>query len=159
MLSRRSLLVSAAPAVFAAAALGGCSNQFGTIALGPSGITVSLSTAVIDAIQTDVAAAAKYVPTAESIAAEAASLFGPAATTLVTVGSTYLNEIIAALEALVQSPSVTVPIAAVPASARLFAARFHRMGAGLRAAAPAQSAGQVLVGYSKSGIAVYAYAA
>lgn len=151
MISKRQLLRGAALLPLAAAAAG-CSNKFGTISLGPTGISVSLSPAVVDAIQTAVATAAKYVPTAETIASEAAALFGPAATTIVTVGSAYLNEIIAALTAITQSPTVTVPLAA-----SRFAARFHRMGARLRATAPAS--GQVLIGYSKQGVAVYAYAA
>lgn len=88
MLTRRTLLASAAPA--AAVIVAGCS-------------TAQIQQAqtdwanIVGEIQSAVAAAAKYVPTVESIAATAASLFGPQYTAIVTAGSAALNTIVATL--------------------------------------------------------------
>lgn len=88
MLTRRSLLSTAA--IGATIAVAGCS-------------TAQIQQAqtdwanIVGEIQSAVAAAAKYVPTVESIAATAASLFGPQYTAIVTAGSAALNTIIATL--------------------------------------------------------------
>ena len=87
-LSRRTLLISIAPG--AALAVAGCSTA--QIAQ----YQADWATIVGD-IQAGVAAAASYVPTVETIAAEAAALFGPQYTAIVTAGSAALNQIIAVL--------------------------------------------------------------
>jgi hypothetical protein len=128
MLSRRSLLISAAPAA-AALALAGCTTaqvqQFET----------QWST-IVGEIQTAVAAAAKYVPTVESIAETAASLFGPEYVTAVTAGSAAFNAIVATLVNVVNNLTP-------PASARLHAR--------LRASSPSAA---VLIGTTPQGVTV-----
>lgn len=63
-------------------------------------------------IQNAVSVAAQYVPTIESIAATAASLFGPQYVALVTAGSAAFNQIVATLVNIVNN-------LAPPASAKL----------------------------------------
>lgn len=65
-------------------------------------------------IQQAVATAAAYIPTIESIAATAASLFGPGYTAIVTAGSALFNQIVATLTNIVNN-------LAPPASAKLAA--------------------------------------
>ena len=127
MLTRRSLLASAAPV--AVLAVAGCTTaqvtQFQTE-----------WTTVVGAIQNAVATAAQYVPTIESIAATAASLFGPAYTTAVQVGSAAFNTIVATLVNIVNNLTP-------PASARLHAR--------LKASAPSAA---VLIGTTPQGVTV-----
>ena|SRR6185312_4884612 len=97
-----------------------------TTALGAAALTVAgCSTAQITAFETQwasvaslvqqaVSTAAQYIPTIESIAATAASLFGPQYVTLVTAGSAAFNQIVQALVNVVGN-------LAPPASARLMA--------------------------------------
>ncbi len=54
-------------------------------------------------IQQAVATAAAYIPTIESIAATAASLFGPGYTAIVTAGSALFNQIVATLTNIVNN--------------------------------------------------------
>lgn len=88
-LSRRRALLAGA-AMLGAAALGGCS-------------TAQIASfedewaSVAGQVQNIVAQAAAYVPTIESIAETAASLFGPAYVTLVTAGSALFNQLVQAL--------------------------------------------------------------
>jgi hypothetical protein len=89
MLTRRTLLVSTAPAA-AALAVAGCSTTQ----------ISSFETAwasIVDTVQAAVAQAASYIPTVESIAATAASLFGPAWQAAVAAGTVVVNQIIAVL--------------------------------------------------------------
>ena len=102
MLSRRQLLVSAAPA--AALVVAGC-------ATGPNG-QPELDPAVIDAIQAGVAKIAQYIPAVESIAATAASLFGSGYVAIVTIGSNAIN-------ALIQTLANVITNLTPPAQARL----------------------------------------
>ena len=76
---------------------------------------------VVGAIQSAVAGAATYIPTIESIAATAASLFGPQYSALVQIGSAAFNQIVATLTNVVSN--LTPPAAA-------------RLGARLRASSP-----------------------
>lgn len=126
-LSRRTLLTSVAPG--AVIALAGCTAaqqaQWATI---------------VGQIQTAVAAAAKYIPSVESIAAEAAALFGPQYTLLVTAGSAALNQII---QVLVNVAGALTP----PAS---------KMRARLRAASPSVPA---VVGTTPQGVVITGWAA
>jgi len=97
-----------------------------TTALGATALAVAgCSTAQITAFETQwasvaslvqqaVSTAAQYIPTIESIAATAASLFGPQYVTLVTAGSAAFNQIVQALVNVVGN-------LAPPASARLMA--------------------------------------
>ena len=127
-LSRRTLLTSVAPG--AVIALAGCTAaqqaQWATI---------------VGQIQTAVAAAAKYIPSVESIAAEAAALFGPQYTLLVTAGSAALNQIIQVL--------VNVAGALTPPAA-------SKMRARLRAASPSVPA---VVGATPKGVVITGWAA
>lgn len=106
MMSRRGLLTKAligSAAVGTAALLGACS-------------TVQLQnfegewTSIVSQVQQDVAIAASYVPTVESIASTAASLFGPQWEAAVAAGEVVVNTIVAALEAAAQN--LTPPAAA-----------------------------------------------
>lgn len=127
MLTRRTLLASAAPAMAIAAA--GCTtaqvtafqNQWNT---------------VVTQIQSLVAQAASYVPTVETIAAEAAALFGPTYESMVTVGS-------AALNTIVQTLTNVVTALTPPAQATLRAR--------LRASSPMKA---VNIGTTPEGVAV-----
>jgi hypothetical protein len=122
-ITRRRLFASAAPA----ALLAGCG-----ITINPATGVISLPPSVIDFITKAVSVAAKYIPVVESIAAVAASLFGPGFASIVTIGSQAINSVIAYLTNLV----------APPASAR-------RLGVG--------PSGSVLVGYTSNGVPVYGY--
>lgn len=112
MMSRRSLMTGVALGG-GALALAGCSNILGTgigITTAPGGgVTVTLPPAVTAFVQNVVAGAAKYVPIAESIAQEAASLFGPAYASIVTIGSAAINTLITSLENLVAPPAAAPP--------------------------------------------------
>jgi hypothetical protein len=105
ILSRRKLLMSAA--TLSTAVVAGCATN-------PTTGQPELDPAVIDAVQSGVAAVAQYIPAVESIAATAASLFGPGYAALVQVGSSALNALIQALAGLVTNLTP-------PASARLHA--------------------------------------
>lgn len=88
VLSRRSLLASIAPVT--ALAVAGCSTtQIASFE--------AQWASVVDTVQAAVAAAAKYIPTVESIAATAASLFGPTWQAAVAAGTVVVNQIIATL--------------------------------------------------------------
>ena len=102
-LSRRTLLTSVAPG--AALAVAGCSTAQ------VAQYQAEWATIVGD-IQSGVAAVAKYVPSVESIAAEAAALFGPQYTAIVVAGSAALNEIV---QVLINVANSLTP----PASAKL----------------------------------------
>jgi hypothetical protein len=112
ILTRRSLLSSVA-AGSATLALAGCATSTNPTT---GAVTVGLSPAVADFIQSAVAAAAKYIPTIESIAATAASLFGPAFGTAVQIGTAALNQVIAVLTNVVTS---LVPAASARLKGRL----------------------------------------
>ena len=144
MITRRLLLASVAPA--AAVTVAGCSNILGTgIGITTSaggGVTVTLPTAVNTFIQNIVAGAAKYAPTIESIAQEAAALFGPAYASIVTIGSAAINAVITALENLT-APPASVPTTTTTASAVLSP---RRKKATLNA---------TLIGMTHEGVAVY----
>lgn len=110
-LSRRNLLMNA-PLVGAAIgglALGGCSTT-------QIAAFESTWTQVVDTVQADVAAAAKFVPTVESIAATAASLFGPQWQGAVTAGTAVVNAIVTAITAAV---TTLTPPASAALRARL----------------------------------------
>lgn len=64
--------------------------------------------AIAGQIQNAVASAAAYIPTIESIAETAASLFGPAYVTLVQVGSAAFNQVVTVLENVVANLSAPV---------------------------------------------------
>ena len=134
MLNRRKLLASIAPA----ALLAGCG-----ITINPSTGAVTLPANVIDIITQAVVIAAKYAPTAESIAAEAAALFGPQYASIVTIGSAAINTLIAYLTNLVTPPTPTP----APASLRMY----RRLGL-----VPPE--GAHLIGYTRNGVAIYGYA-
>lgn len=146
-LSRRTLLTSVAPG--AVIALAGCTAaqqaQWATI---------------VGQIQTAVAAAAKYIPSVESIAAEAAALFGPQYTLLVTAGSAALNQIIQVLVNVAGAltppdPSISfAPMAGVQVHGRNAAA--SKMRARLRAASPSVPA---VVGTTPQGVVITGWAA
>lgn len=142
-LSRRSLLASAAPA--AAVAVAGCSNILGTgVGITTSsggGVTVTLPASITTFIQNIVNGAVKYIPIAESIAQEAASLFGPSFVSIVTIGSAAINTLITALENLV-SPPVAAPTTTTTAGGRLG----HHVGAALTA---------TKIGMTAEGVVVY----
>lgn len=87
-LSRRTLLTSVAPG--AALAVAGCSTAQ------VAQYQAEWAT-IVGQIQAGVAKVASYIPTVETIAAEAAALFGPQYTAIVTAGSAALNQIIAVL--------------------------------------------------------------
>jgi len=133
-LTRRSLLSSAAPVIALAAA--GCATTTNPTT---GVVTIGLSPAVTDFIQSAVAAAAQYIPTVESIAATAAGLFGPAYSAIVEAGSAALNTVIAALTA---------------AANTLAPAAGARMRARLRASAPSAP---VTIGTTPSGVVVMGY--
>jgi hypothetical protein len=126
MLSRRTLLLGAA-----VLPLAGCVT-------GPSG-TWGLNPAIVDFVQKAVAAAAQYIPTVESIAATAASLFGPAYVAIVQAGSAALNQVIAILANVVHS----LP----PASRKAMRKR-------LRASSPSSP---IVIGTTTNGVTVTGY--
>ena len=96
-ITRRHLFSLGAGASVAALA-GGCA-LFQQNANGSYG----LSSAVISFIQSAVSIANQYIPSAESIAAIVAA-FIPGGTAVVTVGSTFINQVISYLENLVTTP-------------------------------------------------------
>ena len=132
-LSRRSLLGSAA--ALAAGGLASCTSVTNPTT---GAVTYGLDPTVAQFITTAVQKIAQYAPTLESIAATAASLFGPAYAAIVTAGSAAVNTIISTLTNLVP----TLPVAA------------SRLSASVRAMAAAASGS--LVGYTKAGVPVYA---
>ena len=126
-ISRRILLTTVAPG--AALAVAGCTTA--QIAQYQADWA-----AIVGQIQAGVAAVAKYVPTIETIAAEAAALFGPAYEAVVTAGSAALNQIIAVLTNVANNLTP-------PASAKLHAK--------LRASSPAAP---ITIGTTPQGIIV-----
>jgi hypothetical protein len=137
MLSRRTLLLSSVGA--SAAAVGGCGLFTATTNPTTGAVTYGLSPAVVSFISSAVQQIASYLPAVESIAATAASLFGPAYATIVTAGS-------AAVNAVVQALTNLIPTAPAAASAKLSA----------KLKALATSATGQLVGYTKLGVPVFA---
>lgn len=100
MVTRRKMLTNIlmAGAATSALAVAGCATTTNPT----TGVTTyGLDPTVVAEITAAVSAVAQYAPTIESIAATAAGLFGPAYTTLVTVGSAAVNTVISALENLV----------------------------------------------------------
>ena len=132
MINRRKMLASIAPAALVA----GCG-----ITINPTTGAVTLPANVVDFIQGAVAAAAKYIPVVESIAAAAATLFGPGFASIVTIGSQAINTLIAYLTNL-------IPPAAPPAPASMRA--YHRLGL-------VPPAGAHLIGYTRNGVPIYGY--
>lgn len=98
MFSRRQLLVTSSVGL-AGTALGAC-TLFQKNADGSYGLSAS----VIATIQSAVQKVANYVPAVESIAATAASLFGPAYSGAVSLATAAINQVISALSNLVASP-------------------------------------------------------
>ena len=88
-LTRRTLLATVAPAAVALAVAGCSTTQI-------AGFETAWA-AIVSEVQAGVAAAANYIPTIESVAATAASLFGPAWEAAVAAGSIVVNQIIATL--------------------------------------------------------------
>ena len=121
-----------AAAVVPAAFMAGCATN-------PTTGAVTLDPNVVVVIQNAVATAAKYIPTLDSIALAAASLFGPAYVAVVQFGTTAVNTVINALVGVVTNLSP-------PASAK--------MRATLRAAAPGSP---VLIGRLPNGAPVFGY--
>jgi hypothetical protein len=133
-LSRRELFSSAA---------------VGAVAVGTAGCTLfqqnangsyGLSAAAIAFIQNAVALANQYVPAVESIAATAASLFGPAYTTIVTVGSDAINTVVAYLENIIANPPT------------VGASRVRNVYAKYGLPPPSGA----LIGYTKNGVPIFA---
>jgi hypothetical protein len=135
-ITRRHLFVLGSTTV-AGAALAGCATFAPYIQHNSDG-SYGLSAQTIAYIQQAVSYANKYVPAAESIAAIAASLFGPQYSAMVVVGSSAANQIIAALENLLANPPK------VGVAGRAYA----------RFGIPTPS--RNLVGYTRSGIPVFA---
>lgn len=129
-LSRRTLLTTVAPGA-ALMALAGCGTTLATLQ--------SDWNAAVTAIQTAVSKYAGYIPTVETIAAEAAALFGPQYTALVAVGTAALNQIVATLVKVVSD--LTPPAAA----------RFRSHLARATVGSPMQ------IGVTPEGIAVLGY--
>jgi hypothetical protein len=135
LLSRRNLLLSGAS--ISAMAVAGCASITNPTT---DQVTYGLDPTVVAFITTAVQTVAKYAPTIESIAATAASIFGPVYATVVTAGSAAVNTVIAALQNLVPS---------LPVGAR-------RMGVQVRSLSAAAAASGTLVGYTTKGVPVYA---
>lgn len=109
MLTRRTLLSSGA-AIGASATLAACATT-----VSPTGVTTyGLDPTVVAYIQSAVNFAKQYVPTIESIAATAISVFGSQYASIVAIGSAAINTIINTLINLIPG--------AAPA-----ARRFHGM--------------------------------
>lgn len=106
-MNRRQLFTGAAAGALTLTAAG-CSNFLGTgfgIQVNPGGsVQILLPDSVNQFVQKIVAGAAKYIPTVETIAQEAAALFGPAYSTIVTIGSNAINTVISALQRLTAPP-------------------------------------------------------
>jgi hypothetical protein len=130
-MSRRSMLGSVA-GLAVAAGLGACATN-------PTTGAITLDPTVIDAVQQGVATIASFLPTVESIVAEAASLFGPAYAGIVTIGSSALNALINAIASIVTN-------LAPPASAALHA---RLKGATARSPVP--------IGVTTSGVQILGY--
>lgn len=109
--TRRNLLTSAAG--LGVVALAGCTT---TTDPTTGVVTLGLNASVTDFIQSAVAAAAKYIPTVESIVATAAGLFGSQYAAIVTAGSAALNAVVSALTNVVTQ---LVPAAQAKMRARL----------------------------------------
>jgi hypothetical protein len=92
--SRTLLLAAVAPAALAA-----CATN-------PTTGAVTLDASVVTFIQNAVATAAKYIPTINSIATAAASLFGPGYVATVQFGSAAVNTVINALVGVVGTLSL-----------------------------------------------------
>jgi hypothetical protein len=90
MFTRRSLLSSGAAGV-AAVTLAACAS---TTDPTTGVVTYGLSTAVVAYIQSAVNYAKQYIPTIESIAATAISMFGPQFASVVAIGTTAINTVI-----------------------------------------------------------------
>lgn len=105
MITRRSFLTSTA--VVGAVAVAGCAT---------TGSTTWAT--IVSQIQSAVATAAQYIPTIESIAATAASLFGPQYTAIVQFGSAAFNQIVSVLTNIINTAP---PAAAARRMARLSA--------------------------------------
>jgi hypothetical protein len=108
-MNRRKLLAGAAP--LAAIAVVDCAGVQTPVPV-PTPIPGTVISSVIDFIQAAVNIGARYVPTVETIAAVAASLFGPQWVTIVQVGS-------AAINALIQSLQNVLNVQPPPVQARL----------------------------------------
>ena len=134
-MSRRQLLSSAIPAA-GAFALAGCTT---TTDPTTGATSVTLDPSVIQAIQTAVSAAVKYIPAVESILSTAASLFGPAYAAVVTFGSNAVNTVISAL--------IGVVTKLTPAAAA-------KLGDRLMVSAPGQP---VVIGVTRTGVQVLGY--
>jgi hypothetical protein len=104
MMNRRTLLITTALGATGIAVAGCSTTQIATF-------EAEWAT-VAGQVQNAVSIAAKYVPTIESIAATAASLFGPQYVVLVTAGSAAFNQVVQALVSVVANLTP-------PASARL----------------------------------------
>ena len=142
-ITRRHLFTLGAGA--SVVALGGC-GIFTQTASGAYG----LSQAVISFIQTAVQTVASYLPAAESIAATAASLFGPTYSAIVTIGSTAINQVVSYLQNLIANPpTVGGALRATGSALRAQAAAVYR---GLGVPMPSGS----LAGYTKNGVPVFA---
>jgi hypothetical protein len=134
-ISRRNLFTLGAGASVAALGVGGCA----LFQENPNG-SYGLSAAVIAFIQNAVSIANQYIPSIESIAAVAASLFGAAYVSAVQFGTAALNQVIAYLQNIVTNPPV------------IGAAKLRSVYARLGVPLPSG----VLVGYTKNGIPVFA---
>jgi hypothetical protein len=91
IIDRRAFLTSTALA--GAAVVTGCTT---------AGVTTAWST-IVSQIQAAVASAAQYIPTIESIAATAASIFGPQYAAIVQLGTAAFNQVVATLVNIINS--------------------------------------------------------
>lgn len=140
MINRRSFLMSTA--LIGAGALAGCTSANITAAVTSwQNVESQIQAAVANAT----AGALAYIPTLESIASVAASLFGPQYATIVTVGSTLINQIVSALTAVV---GIITP----PAAAHRFAMASRRIPG--RLAAIMATTTPVLIGTTSRGVTV-----
>jgi preprotein translocase subunit YajC len=130
-----SMVLAGGAAVVLAGGLAGCATSTNPTT---GQVTYGLDPTVVTFIQDAVAAVAKYTPAIESIAATAASLFGPAYTAVVAAGSAAVNTVIATLENLVPS---------LPVGAERVHAKFRVM------ATP--PLGGKFAGYTKQGVPVF----
>jgi hypothetical protein len=128
MISRRALLSTAALGGVAILVAGCSADQIAQFE--------AQWASVAGQIQSTVSVAAGYIPTIESIAATAAGLFGPQYAAIVAASTTAINQVVAALVAVVANLSP-------PASARL--------SARLRGSSPNVP---VLIGVTKQGVQV-----
>lgn len=129
MLNRRMLLTGAALGAVGIAAAGCSTAQIAS--------AEAEWATIAGQIQSAVATGAAYIPTIESIAATAASLFGPAYVAIVQAGSAAFNAIVATLENVVaqlsppvlasvrrklatSSPAVPVSVGVTPGNITVF---------------------------------------